>query len=141
MVFRPFSRLKGKKETPLVSSSFIMEVPKLCIPNLYFVLKHVTYKLKDFIIRTFTIIYISSMIIWCLQHFDLTFHLTNNPDLSILAILSKSISFLFVPLGFSDWRLITSLITGFSAKEVILSTITILIPAQEIYTIPWYCDS
>lgn len=117
------------------STSFIMEVPELKIPHLFSISRFIFQKLKEFLLRTFTIIYIASIFIWCLQHFDLTFHLTNHPNESVLAAFSKSISFLFIPLGFSDWRLITSLITGFSAKEVILSTLTILIPAKEIYTV------
>lgn len=117
------------------STSFIMEVPELKRPQLSSVFFYVFQKLKEFITRTFTIIYISSIVIWCLQHFNLSFQLVNNPNDSILSLISKNLSFLFIPLGFSDWRLITSLISGLSAKEVILSTLIILVPASEIHTI------
>ena len=117
------------------TTSFVMEIPKLKMPQLSSVLLYVFQKLKDFIIRTFTIIYISSIVIWCLQHFNLSFQLINNPNDSILALFSKNLSFLFIPLGFSDWRLITSLISGLSAKEVILSTLIILVPSPEIHSI------
>ena len=117
------------------TTSFVIEVPKLKMPQLSSVLLYVFQKLKEFITRTFTIIYISSIVIWCLQHFDLSFQLINNPNDSILALFSKNLAFLFIPLGFSDWRLITSLISGLSAKEVILSTLIILVPSPEIYSI------
>ena len=117
------------------TTSFVMEVPKLKMPQLSSVFLYVFQKLKEFITRTFTIIYISSIVIWCLQHFNLSFQLINNPNDSILALFSKNLSFLFIPLGFSDWRLITSLITGLGAKEIIVSTLTILIPTTEFYTI------
>lgn len=116
-------------------TSFVMEVPKLKMPQLSSVFLYVFQKLKEFITRTFTIIYISSIVIWCLQHFNLSFQLINNPNDSILALFSKNLAFLFIPLGFSDWRLITSLISGLSAKEVILSTLIILIPSFEIHSI------
>ena len=117
------------------TTSFVMEVPKLKMPQLSSIFLYVFQKLKEFITRTFTIIYISSILIWCLQHFNLSFQLINNPNDSILALFSKNLSFLFIPLGFSDWRLITSLITGLGAKEIIVSTLTILIPTTEFYTI------
>ena len=117
------------------TTSFVMEVPKLKMPQLSSVFHYVFQKLKEFITRTFTIIYISSIVIWCLQHFNLSFQLINHPNDSILALFSKNLSFLFIPLGFSDWRLITSLITGLGAKEIIVSTLTILIPTTEFYTI------
>ena len=117
------------------TTSFVMEVPKLKMPQFSSVFHYVFQKLKEFITRTFTIIYISSIVIWCLQHFNLSFQLINNPNDSILALFSKNLAFLFIPLGFSDWRLITSLITGLGAKEIIVSTLTILIPTTEFYTI------
>ena len=117
------------------TTSFVMEVPKLKMPQLSSIFLYVFQKLKEFITRTFTIIYISSIVIWCLQHFNLSFQLINNPNDSILALFSKNLAFLFIPLGFSDWRLITSLITGLGAKEIIVSTLTILIPTTEFYTI------
>lgn len=117
------------------TTSFVMEVPKLKMPQLSSIFLYVFLKLKEFITRTFTIIYISSILIWCLQHFNLSFQLINHPNDSILALFSKNLAFLFIPLGFSDWRLITSLITGLGAKEIIVSSLTILIPTTELYTI------
>lgn len=117
------------------NATFVMEVPDLKVPDFISVLFYVFQKLKEFITRTFTIIYISSIIIWLLQHFSLSLQLIEDSNQSILASFSKYLTFLFVPLGFSDWRLITSLICGLSAKEVILSTLNILVPSIELHSI------
>ena len=81
---------------------------------------------KDFLHKAFTIIFIASIVIWFLQSFDLRLSLTADPQQSILAWLASGIAPLFAPLGFADWRVSTALITGFMAKESVVSTLTIL---------------
>ena len=83
-------------------------------------------KAKDFLQRAFTVIFIATIVIWFLQNFDLQLSLTAYPQDSILARIAGDIAPLFAPLGFADWRVSTALITGFMAKESVVSTLLIL---------------
>ena len=83
-------------------------------------------KARDFLERAFTVIFIATIFIWFLQSFDLQLSLTADPQDSILAYFAGGVAPLFAPLGFADWRISTALITGFMAKESVVSTLTIL---------------
>ena len=98
---------------------FVMELPNYRLPGL----KNVC---QLFLERAFTVIFIATIVIWFLQNFDLQLSLTADPQDSILALVASCIAPLFAPLGFADWRVSTALITGFMAKESVVSTLTIL---------------
>ena len=83
-------------------------------------------KAKDFITRAFTIIFLASIIIWFLQTFDLKLNVVEDSKDSILALVGSIISPIFKPLGFGNWKISTALITGFTAKESVVSTLTVL---------------
>ncbi len=105
---------------------FVMELPNYRIPAL----KNVTHllwdKARDFLERAFTVIFVATLIVWALQNFNLKLNLVNDTADSILANISGLIAPLFAPLGLADYRIITSLITGFLAKESVVSTMTVL---------------
>ena len=105
---------------------FVMELPNYRLPGLKNVVQLLWEKARDFLQRAFTVIFVATIIIWFLQSFDLRFSLTADPQQSILAWLASGIAPLFAPLGFADWRVSTALITGFMAKESVVSTLTIL---------------
>ena len=83
-------------------------------------------KAKDFLQRAFTVIFIAAIVIWFLQTFDLRLNVVTNSKDSMLAMLAGGIAPLFAPLGFGDWRISTSLIAGFMAKESVVSTLSVL---------------
>lgn len=89
-------------------------------------------KAKDFLQRAFTVIFIATIIIWFLQTFDFRFNMVTDSQNSMLASAAGVIAPIFRPLGFGDWRISTALITGFMAKESVVSTLSILIPSQEM---------
>ena len=101
---------------------FVMELPNYRLPGLKNVVQLLWEKARDFLQRAFTVIFVATIIIWFLQSFDLRLSLTADPQQSILAWLASGIA----PLGFADWRVSTALITGFMAKESVVSTLTIL---------------
>lgn len=105
---------------------FVMELPAYRIPTLKSVVIHMWEKAKDFIKKAFTIIFLASMVIWFLQSFNFRFEMIADSSQSILAFLGAKISWIFKPLGFDDWRLSTSLITGITAKESVVSTLSVL---------------
>ena len=105
---------------------FVMELPNYRLPGLKNVVQLLWEKARDFLQRAFTVILVATIIIWFLQSFDLRLSLTADPQQSILAWLASGIAPLFAPLGFADWRVSTALITGFMAKESVVSTLTIL---------------
>jgi ferrous iron transport protein B len=114
---------------------FVMELPNYRFPSAKTVLRLCWNKAKDFIQRAFTIILFASIVIWFLQSFDtrLNFiHVNNfeNGNYSLLAMTGKLISNIFIPLGFNDWRVSTALITGFTAKEAVISTLAVLTGAS-----------
>lgn len=105
---------------------FVMELPNYRLPGLKNVVQLLWEKARDFLQRAFTVIFVATIIIWFLQSFDLRLSLTADPQQSILAWLASGIAPQFAPLGFADWRVSTALITGFMAKESVVSTLTIL---------------
>ena len=105
---------------------FVMELPNYRLPGLKNVVQLLWEKARDFLQRAFTVIFVATIIIWFLQSFDLRLSLTADPQQSILAWLASGIAPLFAPLGFADWRVSTALITGFMAKESVVSTLTVL---------------
>ena len=96
------------------------------LPGLKNVAQLLWEKARDFLERAFTVIFIATIVIWFLQNFDPQLSLTADPQESILALVASCIAPLFAPLGFADWRVSTALITGFMAKESVVSTLTIL---------------
>jgi ferrous iron transport protein B len=105
---------------------FVMELPNYRIPGAKNVLRLMWDKAKDFLTRAFTIIFIATIVIWFLQSFDIHMNLVDDSKNSILAAIGGVIAPLFKPLGFDDWRVSTALITGFMAKESVVSTLTVL---------------
>ena len=105
---------------------FVMELPNYRFPSAKSVLRLMWEKAKDFIERAFTVIFAATIVIWFLQTFDLRFNVVNESRDSLLAMIGQWIAPLFGPLGFSDWRVSTALITGFSAKEAVVSTLSVL---------------
>ncbi len=105
---------------------FVMELPNYRFPSPKSVCLLMWDKAKDFIQRAFTVIFIATMIIWFLQTFDARLNVVADSGDSLLAMVGKLIAPLFMPLGFNDWRAATALISGFSAKEAVVSTLSVL---------------
>ncbi|MEG0629826.1 MAG: ferrous iron transport protein B [Christensenellaceae bacterium] len=105
---------------------FILELPAYRFPSAKSVLLHMWDKAKDFIVRAFTIIFIASIIIWFLQSFDWQFNFVTDNSTSMLAGIGRAIAPVFAPLGFGNWQASTALITGLSAKETVISTLSVL---------------
>ena len=105
---------------------FVMELPNYRFPSAKSVLLLMWDKAKDFIQRAFTVIFIATLIIWFLQTFDTRLNVVTDSANSLLAIIGKFIAPIFTPLGFNDWRAATALISGFSAKEAVVSTLSVL---------------
>ena len=103
-----------------------MELPNYRLPGLKNVCQLLWEKARDFLERAFTVIFIATIVIWFLQNFDPQLSLTADPQESILALVASCIAPLFAPLGFAAWRVSTAQITGFMAKESVVSTLTIL---------------
>ena len=101
---------------------FVMELPNYRMPGAKNVCQLLWEKAKDFLQRAFTVIFVATIIIWFLQTFDLRFNIVAESKESILAILAGYITPIFNPLGFGDWRISTALISGFMAKESVVST-------------------
>lgn len=106
---------------------FVMELPNYRIPSAKSVLQLIGDKSKDFVSKAFSVIFIASMIIWFLQNFDTRLNVVADSADSMLAMLGGLVAPLFAPLGFNDWRISTALITGFTAKESVVSTLTVLL--------------
>lgn len=105
---------------------FVMELPNYRMPGAKNVALLLWDKAKDFLTRAFTIIFTATIVIWFLQSFDLRLNSVKNAQDSILAVISGKIAPIFAPLGFGDWRVSTALISGFMAKESVVSTLTVL---------------
>ncbi len=105
---------------------FVMELPNYRMPGAKNVCQLLWEKAKDFLQRAFTVIFIATIVIWFLQTFDLRLNIVTESKDSILAILAGYIAPIFSPLGFGDWRISTALISGFMAKESVVSTLSIL---------------
>lgn len=105
---------------------FVMELPNYRLPSAKSVVHLIWEKAKGFIEKAFTIIFVASIIIWFLQTFDARFNVAKSPEQSLLAMIGSLVAPIFAPLGFGDWRVSTALITGFTAKESVVSTLTVL---------------
>ena len=105
---------------------FVMELPNYRLPSVKSVLQLMWDKAKDFLQREFTIIFVATIIIWFLQTFDTRLNVVMDSANSLLAVLGRWVAPIFTPLGFGDWRISTSLITGFTAKEAVVSTMSVL---------------
>ena len=111
---------------------FVMELPNYRMPTLKNVTRLMWDKAKDFLERAFTIIFMGTVIIWMLEHFSFSLEMVSNPEESMLAMIANIITPIFVPLGFGDWRVSTALISGFLAKESVVSTLSVLYGSTEI---------
>ncbi len=105
---------------------FVMELPNYRLPSPKSVVLLMWDKAKDFLTKAFTVIFTASVIIWFLQSFDSRLNVVTDSSQSLLAALGKIIAPIFAPLGFNDWRISTALITGFTAKEAVVSTLSVL---------------
>jgi ferrous iron transport protein B len=106
---------------------FVMELPNYRMPGAKNVLQLIGEKAKDFVTKAFTVIFLASVIIWFLQTFDTRLNVVDDSAQSLLALLGSLIAPIFRPLGLGDWRISTALITGFTAKESVVSTLTVLL--------------
>lgn len=105
---------------------FVMELPNYRLPSPKSVGLLLWDKAKDFLTRAFTVIFVATIIIWFLQSFDIRLNVVADSSASMLAGIGRVIAPVFAPLGFTDWRASTALITGFSAKEAVVSTMAVL---------------
>lgn len=105
---------------------FVMELPNYRFPSVKSVLLLMWEKTRDFIERAFTVIFVATIIIWFMQTFDSRLNVAADSSASLLGILGRWLAPLFAPLGFSDWRICTALVTGISAKETVVSTLSVL---------------
>jgi len=110
---------------------FVMELPNYRMPGVKNVARLLWDKAKDFVERAFTVIFVASIVIWFFQTFDLHLNIVEDSSESILATLSDFIAPVFAPLGFGDWRIITALVSGFMAKESVVSTLSVLFGSTE----------
>ena len=106
---------------------FVMELPNYRMPSLKTTCLLMWDKARDFIKRAFTVIFVASVVIWFLQSFDTRLNIVDDNSKSLLAGIGKIIAPVFRPLGFADWRVSTALITGFMAKEAVVSTLGVLL--------------
>lgn len=109
---------------------FVMELPNYRLPGATNVLKLLYDKAKDFLQRAFTVILVAAIVIWVLQSFDFSLKMTNDPSESILAFVAGLLSPVMEPIGLGDWRICTALISGFIAKESVVSTLQVLYPGD-----------
>ena len=113
---------------------FVMELPNYRMPGVGNVARLLWDKAKDFLQRAFTVIFVATIVIWFLQSFDWRINPVDDPRLSMLAIISGWVSPLFEPLGFGDWRISTALISGFMAKESVVSSLSVMFGSTEALT-------
>ena len=106
---------------------FVMELPNYRLPSPKSVLLLMWEKAEDFLTRAFTVIFLATVIIWFLQSFDPRLNVVTDSTQSILARLGQLVSPLFAPLGFGDWRMVTALVSGFTAKEAVVSTFGVIL--------------
>ena len=109
---------------------FVMELPNYRMPGIKNVAQLLWEKSKDFLQRAFTVIFIATIVIWFLQTFDPRLRMVSDSQESILALVAGAIAPVFAPLGFGDWRVSTSLIAGFMAKESVVSTLMVLFGSE-----------
>ena len=105
---------------------FVMELPNYRLPGAKNVIMLLWDKCKDFLQRAFTIIFLATIVVWFLRNFDFHMNMVEDSQNSILAVISGLIAPIFAPIGLNDWRIVTSLFTGFIAKESVVSTLGVL---------------
>ena len=110
---------------------FVMELPNYRLPGAKNVLHLLWDKAKDFLQRAFTVIFLATILIWFLQNFDTGLNMVSDSQNSILALFAGVLAPIFVPTGFGDWRIVTALISGFMAKESVVSSLTVLFGSTE----------
>ena len=113
---------------------FVMELPNYRMPGAKNVAMLLWDKAKDFLQRAFTVIFIAAIVVWFLQTFDFRLNIVSDSHESMLAVIAGFIAPVFAPLGFGDWRISTSLIAGFMAKESVVSTLTVLMGGSDEIT-------
>lgn len=140
ILFALISKATVFKGSPI---PFVMELPNYRLPGAKNVLLLLWDKIKDFLKRAFSVILIATIAIWFLQSFNFKLQLTDDPENSILAMVAGWIAPIFKPLGFGDWRIVTALISGFIAKESVVSSLEVLGGIELLYTIisPCACFS
>ncbi|MBQ9435055.1 MAG: ferrous iron transport protein B [Bacteroidales bacterium] len=121
---------KSKETTP-----FVMELPPYRMPGAKNVGHLLWDKTKDFVQRAFTVIFLATLVVWFLQSFDFRFNMVEDSADSMLATIAGGIAFIFQPLGMDDWRIVTSLISGFLAKESVVSTMEVLNMTESLTTL------
>lgn len=110
---------------------FVMELPNYRLPGAKNVLHLLWDKAKDFLQRAFTVIFLATILIWFLQNFDTGLNMVSDSQNSILALFAGALAPIFAPTGFGDWRIVTALISGFMAKESVVSSLTVLFGSTE----------
>lgn len=113
---------------------FVMELPNYRMPGARNVAQLLWEKAKDFLTRAFTVIFLATVLIWLFETFDLHFRVVEDSKDSILAMIAGVVAPVFIPLGFGDWRVSTSIIAGFMAKESVVSTLSVLFGSTEAVT-------
>jgi ferrous iron transport protein B len=121
-----FALLLGRTRFRGEPVPFVMELPNYRVPSMKSVGRLIWDKAKGFLVKAFTIIFAASVIIWFLQMFNSHMNVAAGPEDSLLAAIGRLAAPVFAPLGFDDWRVATALLTGFSAKETVVSTLTVL---------------
>lgn len=111
---------------------FVMELPNYRMPGAKSVLMLMWDKAKDFLQRAFTVIFVGTIVVWFLQNFNFSLHMVEDSSQSILAAVAGLIAPVFVPLGFGNWRMVTALISGFLAKESVVSMLTVLYGSTQL---------
>lgn len=128
---------------------FVMELPNYRFPSMKSVCLLMWEKAKDFLQRAFTVIFVATILIWFLQTFDLRMNVVTDSADSILASIGRLVAPIFKPLGFGDWRMVTALVSGFTAKEAVVSTFGVIlgvsteqltVALHELFTIPSACS-
>ena len=114
---------------------FVMELPNYRLPSVKSVALLLWEKAKDFLERAFTVIFLATIVIWFLQSFDARLNVVSDSAQSLLAGIGKMLAPIFAPLGFADWRCATALISGFIAKESVVSTLEILLGTSALSTL------
>lgn len=111
---------------------FVMELPNYRMPGAKNVLHLLWDKAKDFLQRAFTVIFVATIVIWFLQNFDTGMNMVTDSQNSILAMIAGAIAPIFIPVGFGDWRVVTALVSGFMAKESVVSSLEVLFGSTAI---------
>ena len=106
---------------------FVMELPNYRLPSARSVLLLMWEKAKDFLQRAFSVIFVATVLIWFLQTFDPRLNVVSDSSDSALAMLGRLVAPIFAPLGFGDWRMVTALVSGFTAKEAVVSTFGVIL--------------